>query len=60
MPGKGDLSEESYLKKLGNMRADLEKIELELIGNLYKLHHSSAFFICNLDGNLLTYKLLLI
>ena len=29
MPGKGDLSEESYLKKLGNMRADLEKIELE-------------------------------
>ena len=30
MPGKGDLSEESYLKKLGNMRADLEKIEFNV------------------------------
>ena len=30
MPGKGDLSEESYLKKLGDMRADLEKIEFDV------------------------------
>ena len=30
MPSKGDLSEESYLKRLGDMRADLEKIEFDV------------------------------
>ena len=30
MPSKGDLTEESYLKKLGSMKADLDKIEFDI------------------------------
>ena len=30
MPSKGDLTEESYLKKLGSMKAELDKIEFDV------------------------------
>ena len=34
MPSKGDLTEESYLKKLGSMKADLDKIEFDIQDDL--------------------------
>ena len=36
MPSKGDLTEESYLKKLGSMKADLDKIEFDIQEDLIK------------------------
>lgn len=34
MPSKGDLTEESYLKRLGSMKADLDKIEFDIQDDL--------------------------
>ena len=34
LPSKGDLTEESYLKKLGSMKADLDKIEFDIQDDL--------------------------